>query len=161
MRESIQAKITKFKLWWKHYVFQSLFATLAIFIVLVLLRLHNAVIIASVGASAFIIFAMPNYITAKPWNVIGGHVVGLLSGSLFALIPHSALLSSAIIYALAVGLAIFVMVVIDTEHPPAAGTALGTAIAGFSLNVAIAVIVSAILLSLAHHFLKRSLKDLT
>ncbi len=157
MRESIQAKITKFKLWWKHYVFQSLFATLAIFIVLVLLRLHNAVIIASVGASAFIIFAMPNYITAKPWNVIGGHVVGLLSGSLFALIPHSALLSSAIIYALAVGLAIFVMVVIDTKHPPAAGTA----IAGFSLNVAIAVIVSAILLSLAHHFLKRSLKDLT
>ena len=52
------------------------------------------------------------------------------------------------------------MVVIDTERPPAAATALGVAITGFSLSAAIAVITSVIVLSLAHHFLKPFLRDL-
>jgi len=52
------------------------------------------------------------------------------------------------------------MVATDTEHPPASGTALGVAITGFYLSAAIAVIVSAIALSLAYHFFKPYLKNL-
>jgi CBS-domain-containing membrane protein len=63
-------------------------------------------------------------------------------------------------YSLAVGLTFFIMVAIDTEHPPAAGTALGVVLNGFSLNASIGVLISAIILSLIHHFARPYLKDL-
>ena len=65
------------------------------------------------------------------------------------------------VYSLAVGLSIFIMVITDTEHPPASGTALGVAINGFSAKVLVALIASVIALSLIHHFFKGYLKDLT
>lgn len=140
---------------------QSLLAAISVFIVLYFLSLQHAVVIASIGATAFIIFAMPDSITARSRNVIGGQLVGLVSGFLFSLLGQSALIYSLIIYSLAVGTAIFIMVVIDTEHPPAAGTALGIAMTGISLEVFIAVTVSIILLSLIHKFFKPYLRDLT
>src|SRR5512135_1471986 len=75
-------------------------------------------------------------------NVIGGHFVGLFWGFVFSLIPHATVFGSLIGYSMAVGLSIFTMVVTDTEHPPAAGTALGVAITGMSPNVLVAVILS-------------------
>jgi CBS-domain-containing membrane protein len=71
------------------------------------------------------------------------------------------LIYSIIVYSLAVGASIFTMVVIDTEHPPAAGTALGVAITGISLDVFMAVSLSVILLSLIHVFFKPYIRDLT
>ena len=146
---------------WKNYIFQSLLATMTTFIVLLLLSMEQAVIIASIGATAFIVFAMPTSITARPRNVIGGYLIGLLCGSICALIPQPSSLHSVIAYSLAVGLSFFVMVIADAEHPPASGTALGVAITGFSLDVMVAVITSAVVLSLAHHFLRPFLRDLT
>ncbi len=160
MGKSLEKIVKEFRLFWKNYIFQSFLATLTIFIVLLFLSAERMVIIASIGATAFIVFAMPEQITAKPRNVIGGHLVGVICGSLCSLIPHPSSLHSAIIYSFAVGLSIFIMVAIDTEHPPASGTALGVVVSGFSLNIAIAVLVSAIILSLAHHLLKPFLKDL-
>ena len=104
---------------------------------------------------------MPKSITAKTRNVVGGHVVGLICGTLCALIPHPSLLLSAIVYSLAVGLSILIMVITDTEHPPASGTALGVAIKGFSPNVTIAVMASVTVLSLIHRLFGRHLRDLT
>lgn len=161
MKRTITGIPEDFRLFWKNYIFQSLLATLTTFIVLSLLSIEHAVIIASIGATAFIVFAMPKSITAKPRSVIGGHLVGLLSGSLCALIPHPSFLQSVIVYSLAVGLSIFVMVIVDMEHPPASGTALGVAIMGPSPGVMIAVITSAVTLSLVHRFLRPFLKDLT
>jgi CBS-domain-containing membrane protein len=161
MKKSGRKKAPQFKLFWKHYVLQSLFATLAVFIVFLFLSLQHAVIIASLGSTVFIVFAMPNSVAANPRNVVGGHLVGLAAGSLCSWIPHSSFLPSTVVYAFAVGLSIFLMVVSDTEHPPASGTALGVVTTGFSLNVTIAVISSAIVLSLIHVSLKSRLKDLT
>lgn len=110
--------VEEFRLYWKHYVLQSLFATAAVFVVLCFLSLQDAVIIASLGASTFIVFAMPDSVTAKPRNVIGGHLVGLFWGLAFSAVPHVAVPASLGCYALAVGLSIFTMVVTDTEHPP-------------------------------------------
>jgi CBS-domain-containing membrane protein len=147
---------------WRNYVFQSLLATFAIFLVLLVLSLQEApVVVASIGATAFIVFAMPNSITAQPRNVIGGHLVGMMSGALFAPLAHPLALKSMVMFPLAVGLSVFVMVVTDTEHPPASGTALGVAMTGLSLDVAIAVTTSAVVLSLIHHFLGPHLRDLT
>ncbi len=146
---------------WKQYIYQSLLAAIVVFIVLLILTINNAVVIASIGATAFIIFTMPRNVTARPRRVIGGHMVGLFSGSLCALIPHSSTLSSVSVYALAVGISICLMVALDFEHPPASGTALGVAITGFSPGVMLAVIISSLVLSTAHHFSKKFLKDLT
>ena len=146
---------------WKNYLYQSFLATVIVFIVLLLLTVEHAVVIASIGATAFIVFTMPRNITAKPRRVIGGHVVGLLSGSLCALIPHSYAIANIIVLSLAVGISICLMVALDVEHPPASGTALGVTITGFSPSVLIAVLTSSLVLSLAHHFSKRFLRDLT
>ena len=51
---------------WKNYLYQSALATIIVFLVLLLLTVENAVVIASIGATAFIVFTMPRNITAKP-----------------------------------------------------------------------------------------------
>lgn len=139
---------------------QSLAASISIFVVFLILTTEDIVFIASIGATAFIIFAMPESITAKPRNVIGGHITGIIVGTLSTLIPHQQILAAAAVYSIAVGVSMFIMVVIDTEHPPAAGTALGIAISGFSFNVIATLVLSALVLSLIHHFFRRNLKDL-
>ena len=146
---------------WKHYLYQSALATVIVFIILVALTLEHAIVVASIGATVFIVFTMPKNTTAKPRRFIGGHIIGLIAGSACAAIPHEGIILSAIVYALAVGLAIWAMVALDFEHPPAAGTALGVAITGFSWGVMGAVITSTIILALAHIFCKKYLRDLT
>jgi CBS-domain-containing membrane protein len=161
MYGSIDKMFRELRLYWKNYVFQSFFAMVSIFIVLMVLNIQQAVIVASIGASVFIVFAMPKSITAEPRNLIGGYMVGFLTGFIVTLIPHNQFLFSMILYSIAVGLSIFIMVVIDMEHPPASGVALGVAISGFSFKVFIAVLTSAIILSLIHRLFRPYLKDLT
>jgi CBS-domain-containing membrane protein len=146
---------------WKNYLYQSFLATIIVFIILLVLDIENVVVIASIGSSAFIIFTMPRNITARPRRLIGGHIVGLASGSLCALIPHASALASASVFALAVGISILLMVMLDFEHPPASGTALGVAMTGFSVSIMLALITSILLLSLSHYFSRRFLRDLT
>jgi len=162
LKRSFRAVVISFKLFWKTFVFQSFLAAVAIFIVLLILRLQNTVIVASIGASAFIVFAMPEDFTAHSKNLIGGHLIGLICGFLCSLLsfPGSLAILSLAVYSFAVGLSVFLMVITNTKHPPAAGTALGVAIAGFSLNVTLAIIISVVILALIHHFAKPFLKDL-
>ena len=68
---------SEFKAHWRNYVYQSALAALAIFIITIVLRIQHAVIIASLGSSAFIVFALPNAASAKSRNIIGGHFVGI------------------------------------------------------------------------------------
>lgn len=161
MKKSLIKMDREFRIYWKHYVLQSLLATVSIFIVLYFLNMQHAVIIASLGATTFIVFAQPDNITAQTRNVIGGHIVGLFCGFLFSLIPHSSMLYTLMIYSLAVGTSIFVMVVTDTEHPPAAGTSLGVTMTGITLPVLAVVVISITILAAIHRILKPYLRDLT
>ncbi|MBL7014642.1 MAG: HPP family protein [Candidatus Marinimicrobia bacterium] len=151
----------KFPKYWKNYVYQSLFAALSVFFITLVLNFEHAVVIASIGSTAFIVFSMPNNISAQPKRIIGGHVFGFFIGSCFAVFPWiDILLFGALWYALSVGLTLFVMVITDTEHPPAAGTALGMTIVGYSNEAGVAIITSVILLALIHYFAKPFIKDL-
>ena len=120
------------------YVFQCILATLTIFAVLFFLDvLTETAIIAALGASAFVVFAIPNSYSSDPRRLIGGYLVGIVVGiicfNISITFPTSDFFTntemSLIIFgAIAVGLAIFIMAVTNTEHPPAAGIALGLVI---------------------------------
>jgi CBS-domain-containing membrane protein len=122
--------------------------------------MQRAIIVASVGATAFIVFMKPHNPFASTRNVVGGHLVGLTSGLLFAFLPRPAPATHLVLCALAVGCSMLVMVLTDTEHPPAAGTALSVALNGVSWQIAAAVVTSAVLMALIHHFLQPYLRDL-
>lgn len=166
MIEKLIITLTKFRTYWQHYVFQSLAATVALFALMMMISIQDKpVIIASIGATTFIVFTMPGYLTAKPRNVIGGHVIGMLCGFIASAaiinLDNPSTISLAMILSLAVGLSIFVMVVLDMEHPPASGTALGVALHGISVTVTLTILVSILFLSLVHKLFRHRLRDLT
>ncbi len=139
--------LDRFKKHWRAYAVQALLSTTALFVPLLLLRMQHNVIVASIGATAFIVFALPRTKSARTRNTIGGHAIGLMCGGVMSLVPLASELQSALIYSSAVGLTFFLMLATRHEHPPAAGTALGIAISGISAGAVIAVMASAILLS--------------
>ena len=69
-------------------------------------------------------------------------------------------IAEAGIHALTVGLAIFIMVVFDTEHPPAAGTALGVAIGGLDTRLVVSVLFFSVVFSGIRLLSKKHLRDL-
>lgn len=146
----------KFKKLWKYYIIQSLLAATVLFIIILILGTDKMVVTSALGATSFIVFAMPKSVSAKTRNVIGGHLVGLASGGMFYFIQ----LPYSLEYALVVALAIFLMVALDVEHPPAAGTALAVIINEVSLDAFITIMLSAVLLSQCRYYLRHYLKDL-
>ncbi|MFQ6034683.1 MAG: HPP family protein [Sedimentisphaerales bacterium] len=146
----------KFKKLWKYYLLQSVLAAAIFSILVFVLGREKMVLISTMGATSFIVFAMPNTISAKTRNVVGGHLVGLASGAIlyFATLPY------LLAYPLVVGIAIFLMVALDVEHPPAAGTALAVIINEVSCDAFITVMVSALVLSQCRYYMRHYLKDL-
>ena len=117
------------------YVFQCGLASLTMAAVLVFMDvLSHTAIIASLGASFFIVFTMPKSYPSDPRRLIGGYIIGISIGGLCDLLSMWSLMASLVrsshvmFGALAVGIAIFLMVITDTEHAPAAGIALGLVI---------------------------------
>jgi CBS-domain-containing membrane protein len=150
----------RFKTYWKNYVFQPCAATIVILLVHLLFHMNDLVIMASIGASTFIVFAMPKYPTARARNLIGGHSIALAVGALLSITPDASFISDVIIDALAVGLSIFLMALTQTEHPPAASTTLGVVVAGISMDIVSAVLIGTVLLSLIHLLFKKHLRNL-
>ena len=77
-------------------------------------------LIGSFGASAVLLFGANDSPLAQPRNLLGGHLVG---GSV-AVIIVALMGSTPLSMALGVGLAIFVMNLTHTTHPPGGATAL-------------------------------------
>ncbi|MCK4998787.1 MAG: HPP family protein [Anaerohalosphaera sp.] len=147
--------LDKFKKDWFNYIMQSLIA--AFVVLLVVYVFHGSeVVIATMGATTFICFAMPKTVSAKSVNVIGGHIVGLVCGALF-------LMTNMTIHAelpLAVGLAFFFMAVLDLEHPPAIGTTVAVIVNEAHLVEAVLIILSVSLICLCRYAMKSHIKDL-
>jgi CBS-domain-containing membrane protein len=111
---------------------------------------------------------MPDKQVSKPRFLIGGYLVGIVVGSLchyLSLLPFLTQIpaiqkSSYIVFcALSVGLSIFVMVVTDTEHPPAASLSLGLVL-NFNHMAIIVAVIGIISLSIIRAVLKPTLVDL-
>jgi CBS-domain-containing membrane protein len=102
-------------------------------ILFVLDTVTQTVLIAALGASTFIAFTMPHTTRSQPRFLIGGYCVGVLVGCTFSVLAASQAVTATldphiagiVFAAAATGVAALVMVVTDTEHPPAAALALG------------------------------------
>ena len=149
-----------FRRLWLNYIWQTFLATLSMICIALMLTFEHAVIISSIASTAFIVFAMPKSITAKPRNVIGGHLASFGCGVASLLVLQSLSLPHLLAYALSVGLSMFIMVATDTEHPPAAGTAMGVVLSGFSWRIFLSLMTSITVLALLHKLLSPYLKDL-
>lgn len=89
---------------------------------------HNtaALIAASTGATAFLIFTLPNSVFSQNWSVIAGHMISAIIGvSCFKLLGNSIIAT-----ALSVALAVIGMHLLRSPHPPGAATALLAVIGG-------------------------------
>ena len=151
---------SKFPKHWRRYFIQSSYAAATVFFITITL-FNSPVIIASIGATAFIVFAMPNNIAAEPKRIIGGHFLGFFIGSCFAVFPFmDVVLFKALWFSLSVGITILFMVVLDLEHPPAAGTALGMTLIAYSLTSVVTIFISVLFLAIVSHLSKPYLKDL-
>ena len=88
------------------------------------------IIVASMGASAVILFIMPHSPLAQPWPLIGGHLVSAIIGITCTQLFADTIVASAC----ASGGSVLAMLLLRCLHPPGAATALTPIIAGDPAN---------------------------
>jgi CBS domain-containing membrane protein len=106
-------------------------AVIAIYILITIERSYigetgAALLVASMGASAVLLYAVPHGSLSQPWAVLVGHVVSAIVGVTCARLVSDVTLAAA----LSVGLAIGAMHYLRAIHPPGGATALTAVIAG-------------------------------
>lgn len=89
-------------------------------------QLLTVVVLASMGASTFLLFVVPNSPMAQPWPMLGGHLIAAVCGVLAA----SHVPAASLALALAIGLAVLLMYLFKALHPPAAATAIIAVLGG-------------------------------
>jgi CBS domain-containing membrane protein len=87
-------------------------------------------LIAPMGASAVLLFAVPSSPLAQPWSVVGGNTVSAIVGVLVAGLVPEPLMAAA----LAIGLAIAAMIACRCLHPPGGAIALTAVLGGPAIH---------------------------
>lgn len=90
----------------------------------------SALLVASMGSSAVLLFALPHAAVSQPWPVTGGHLVSALVGVTCARLVPDFMWAAA----LAVGLAIGAMHYLRCIHPSGGATALAAVAGGESVH---------------------------
>jgi CBS-domain-containing membrane protein len=92
---------------------------------------HDAyLIVASMGASAVLLFAAPHGALSQPWALIGGHLVSAAAGVTVARLVDDPVLAAALAVSLAIGL----MYGLRCLHPPGGATALFAVLGGDAIH---------------------------
>lgn len=86
-------------------------------------------IVAPMGASAVLLFAVPASPLAQPWSIVGGNTISALVGILVSSLVGDPMLAIG----LAVSLAILAMSLTRSLHPPGGAAALTAVIGGSSV----------------------------
>jgi CBS-domain-containing membrane protein len=151
------------------FLIQSLLATATILVILLFLDvLTHTAIIACLGSSAFLIFTRPRAYAARPRPFIGGYLVSMVIGVFYSYATHlpdalqlpvSAATVFVVFSAMAVGGAIFIMVITDTEHPPAAGLALGLVLNSWDYRTLAFILGAVLLMAMLRHLLRNYMID--
>lgn len=159
----------------KLYVLQVSIATLALFAVLLAEQLiadgiaARAVVVAAIASTAFVLFISPFSSSATPRHTFGGHLIAVLVASPMGLIADTNVGAEliaeipaifALYAALGVGITMFFMAATNTEHPPAAGTALAIIAHGFSWDLIVFLGTAVIILIAVQRACRSKLIDL-
>ena len=159
----------------RRYLLQVSLATGALIIVLVAEQILSgavaarAVLVAAIASTAFVLFITPASESATPRHALGGHLLALLIASVLAWVADTQIGNDwttdlptlfGVYAALGVGASMFAMAATNTEHPPAAGTALGVVAHGFDWDLILFVTTAVIMLTVAHQWLRRYMVDL-
>ncbi|MDY0871659.1 HPP family protein [Dongia rigui] len=91
---------------------------------------HLPYLVAPMGASAVLLFAVPASPLAQPWPIIGGNTISAAIGILVALLLPDPILAAGI----AVALAIAVMSLCRCLHPPGGAAALLAVLGGHNVT---------------------------
>ncbi|MDD1606520.1 MAG: HPP family protein [Methylococcaceae bacterium] len=83
-------------------------------------------LVASMGASAVLLFIVPNSPLSQPWPLVGGHTLSATVGIICAQFIPDTIWAAAC----AAGFSILVMLLLRCLHPPGAATALTPVLAG-------------------------------
>lgn len=87
---------------------------------------HLPLIVAPIGASAVLLFAVPASPLAQPWSIVGGNTISAFVGVTIATLVSD----PALAIGLAVALAILVMSMTRSLHPPGGAAALTAVVGG-------------------------------
>lgn len=84
------------------------------------------IVLASTGASAILIFAIPHNPASQPWNLVGGYIVCAVIGVTCHQWIPSLLLSSSLV----IPISMLGMYLLNCLHPPGAATAVTAVVGG-------------------------------
>lgn len=87
-------------------------------------------IVASMGASAVLLFAVPHGPLSQPWPLIGGHLFSAVVGVTCAKFIPDLFFAASI----AVGIAVGLMYYLNCIHPPGGATALSAVVSGAEVH---------------------------
>ena len=153
------------------FAVQAVLATVVMLAILTFVNsLSTAAIAAGLASSVVGIFINPSNRTSRIRSVVGGHGVALVLGSIFTLILYLDPVETYLVdmehlrnlsYAFTVGVAVLLMAITNTEHPPAAATAIGMASREFDIFVFFSIIGAVFVLAVIKLALRPHLRDLT
>lgn len=129
--------------------------------------LSNGAIVAAIASSVAIVFFVPHSVASSPFRIIGGHVSAVIAAyivvAIALLFPESiagATWFNDLVGAVAVGLVVLLMSISNTEHAPAAGTALGLGFDGAPGEAVLFILSAAVLVAMARIVLGPRLHNL-
>lgn len=158
----------KFTHRWRIYVTQSILAAMLLWVVLLAQDvLSNGAIVAAIASSVAIVFFVPHSVASSPFRIVGGHLAAVVAAYMVIgvalLFPDSvanATWFNDLLGAVALGLVVLLMSVTNTEHAPAAGTALGLAVEGVPAEAVLFIVTAAVFVATARVLLGSRLHNL-
>jgi CBS-domain-containing membrane protein len=156
----------------RHYIFQTtvLFIALSIAFMAGSVASNEAIIVAAMGPTSFILFITPRNPSADARHTLLGHSLGLLIGSVVAIASEGQMAQSLLstyapylsvtIAAMAVALNVLLMGITRTGHAPATATTLVVIVNGFSWSMVLQICISIAVLCIFYQLLKTKIYNL-
>jgi len=149
------------------YIFQALAAGLSLIAILLAEdALTNGAIVAAIASTVAIVFFVPRSVVSSPFRIIGGHISAIVAGlctvGIMLLLPESVASNQMVIHTLqgaSLALVILFMTITNTEHAPAAGTALGLS-TSMPRDSVVFIVSAAVIIALVRVVLYRRLHNL-
>ena len=152
----------------KRYLLQSLFASIALFFILLFEgSITDGAIIAGIAGTAALIFFAPHSYASETRRVMGGHsiaiIISFIASFIFRLIFSGEEIPLIYLYfysSISLGLLIIFMGILNCEHAPAAGCLLGLTLGGVTFGNASFVFLAALTLSILRIIMSRWITNL-